>query len=888
MSRRPSVLSLLSPSQSSPNGHAMAISPPVRHSARTPSVSQLPLTEDLDPDDLFAQYTVSEVKFVQNRLRRVSSLILLHTEAEDTYRADADAKQEELRLMVGERYRDLLQASSSIISIDHSAKRVLGALENAKRAILAQEEPPLPKQPSRQGGSDPHLRTLQLLSAHMKLLLDASEHLWHLQERKQYFTAAWLFRLSLVVHRSLVQDDERDEDRWNTQGLDVMGLFPLIQRQWEFIHPHRKHIVDKAINSLQTYEASSDETCAALLPLVLLNSQPLGQSFEILLEQRSKVLKQVLAGKPTSSPENGRSLQKSRMAESTKTARQVKQETLTALDVVCRTVEVARKVFQDTDSQPSMMANVLEYIQSDSVDVPTENPLPPLLRLTTHGILMTLPSSTHFLLLPASLQSYKPSVPSSSKSVVSQSFYAEKLSEWFTRSTELLRTAVEQLFLDVRTVKDLWGIRSSVRKWIRSSPRLDEFETVHLYSILDDVSRARVFAIWKSTIAEAQNTFQHSLDLAVASFTESSHPTDTVEFLFQAPPLPVSTQNVTVSLDLSFQKYKTALRKRLLGRTSVLDEVLKTLETCARTIQHDLSQVLRGEGEDTRVMIADMKESYQPFAESLCLGVLDKLSTAAGVPGNTQSGIQSVLFVGRVADELASSPTFVSNIACRPKTAAEFRTKTQDLCNSIIDRWRVYIVSRVVDGHLLALRTSSNSRVHQTSASSAVLSAPSPHLIRSLMSFSSALQDLSLSRNVNHQYNVAQTACRHLILQLATAQWELDDSQALIDLALLRKLASFHRSWDDVHKMLDQKLSQIRDKTGDSRPDLDAKASDYLARTQILFASLLPQPTLPAGGDKFGSLLAIGVPAAEQQFHPAIEVAKPSPRFGLLLVGSAT
>lgn len=69
---------------------------------------------------------------------------------------------------------------------------------------------------------DTHLRTLQLLSAHMKLLLDAPEHLWRLIEKKKYFTAAWLFRLSLVVHRSLVQDDEKDEERWSSQGLNVL------------------------------------------------------------------------------------------------------------------------------------------------------------------------------------------------------------------------------------------------------------------------------------------------------------------------------------------------------------------------------------------------------------------------------------------------------------------------------------------------------------------------------------------------------------------------------------------------------------------------------------------------------------------------------------------
>lgn len=104
----------------------------------------------------------------------------------------------------------------------------------------------------------------------MKLLLDAPEHLWRLIEKKKYYTAAWLFRLSLVVHRSLVSDDGRD---WNTQGLDVLvssvckpflsshcyqEQFPLIQRQLDSINQFRQPIVHKAVQSLREYSASPE------------------------------------------------------------------------------------------------------------------------------------------------------------------------------------------------------------------------------------------------------------------------------------------------------------------------------------------------------------------------------------------------------------------------------------------------------------------------------------------------------------------------------------------------------------------------------------------------------------------------------------------------------
>ena len=59
----------------------------------------------MDPDELFTKYSVAEVRNVQMRLRCVysgqpsDSRIVKNMTV--VYRADADAKKEELRIMVG-------------------------------------------------------------------------------------------------------------------------------------------------------------------------------------------------------------------------------------------------------------------------------------------------------------------------------------------------------------------------------------------------------------------------------------------------------------------------------------------------------------------------------------------------------------------------------------------------------------------------------------------------------------------------------------------------------------------------------------------------------------------------------------------------------------------
>jgi len=108
---------------------------------------------------------------------------------------------------------------------------------------------------------DRHLHALQVLSAHMKILLDAPEHLWRLIERKEFFPAAWLFLLARVIHRALVRSEEHDE-AWKSQGIDVLADFPLIQRQWEIVSQFRSQIVHKA--TLWLRDANSAEVCFSI------------------------------------------------------------------------------------------------------------------------------------------------------------------------------------------------------------------------------------------------------------------------------------------------------------------------------------------------------------------------------------------------------------------------------------------------------------------------------------------------------------------------------------------------------------------------------------------------------------------------------------------------
>ncbi|KAF9459829.1 hypothetical protein BDZ94DRAFT_1198976 [Collybia nuda] len=848
----------------------------------------------VDSDELFTKHSISEVKFIQQRLR-----------------GDADAKQEELRLMVGERYRDLLQASTSIIAISRSSQRVKEALEETKVAILSQEEPILPRKPSVSGSNDGHLHILQLLSAHMKLLLDAPEHMWRLIERKKYYPAAWLLLLAGVVHRVLVRNDDDDGQgggAWRNQGIDVLEQFPLIQRQWDAVSQFRSQIIHKATISLREHSTAVEDTCAALLTLHLLDSRPLMETFSVFLGQRTRTLQTMVSWNyqsdvPNTSDKqiNGEPLELkvNVLSEFRRNpVNKIREATHTALGVISQTCTTARNIFHDHHPQAPLVRRVLEYIQSDSSTLLPMS-LPPELRLTTQTLLTTLPSSTHLLLLPQSLRSYKPYVDlNSPASSIQQSQFAQRLGEWFHRSSMTLYTAVETWFDKLESIKELWSVRSSTRVWLLSS-QLEQEEIAQLISGLDGLCQQRAIAIWRLKLGVALKIFEERLDSATSGLNMKSGgdlELSLAEFLFQAPPLPLLSHTSTRPTDVFFQKYKTSLRRQIVGRVSLLDELLSILERCATTIQQDLSRI-KSSGNEAQEIVKRLTDTYRPEADILCTGVVRSLETIYPKL-NSANQLPGLVLLGRVTAELTSSCPFISEIGCSPLTVTDFRAQTSALHDNIINRWQEHTVSQIVKDRCQRFRlrnpsTTSKIREHlkdekfsPTYSGSDPSSGPSAHLIQSLLSLARSIEQLGAFRDPSRHAKITQKSLRQFIVKYT--QDECPES--LDDLAFLWKLAELQGTdWLDTRQFLDDRI-ETKLQPGQDSDSLKRTASEFLSRTQILFTSFLPRPPSPQQTlssttvDKFASLLPFGVPIPEQQFQSVIDSAKPSSRFGLLLV----
>ncbi|KAI0275017.1 hypothetical protein BC834DRAFT_850689 [Gloeopeniophorella convolvens] len=785
--------------------------------------------------------------------------------------------------MVGERYRDLLQASSSIISISQSSQDVLAALEDVRTSIPA-EKPQSVRRTKVSEKDDAQLRVLQSLAAHMKLLLDTPEHIWRLLEKKRYLYAGWLFLLARVIHRTLVRDDAEDEDDWRSHGIDVAEQFPLVQRQWDTVAQFRAQITYKATLSLRDSNASLEDVCSVLLTLHLLESRPLIDTLTVFLAQRTRSLQATLSRNTKSAPNghapqapNGSALPKPKKV----VVRQVREELENVLEAIALTVSIARDVFRDQSPEaPSLMSRVLSFVQSDAPA--PEISLPPELQMSTQHLLSTLPSASHLLLLPNTIRSL----------IHVSTQLAERLNEWFGKAVAELRTVAEGWFSELRTLREVRTVRLWFDEWL-AGKRLEDNERSVLVEAVDGVAHSQALEILRTALANLQDTFRDELQDTLSQLRDGTGEAlldcTPAKFLFQPPPPPPSFDvGVGSPLVSAFRKYEAALQRQVTGRTPLLHKMISTLEHHAKALQED------SDGKLTE----KLRRAYAPLSGTCCKSILEAVSSnVTALSSGTDTDVRLLAFLCRLAEELLASP-FAADLRCGTVADTDFHESVSTLRDQSVDRWRGFVVINVLAEYQ---RSTQRSRSHSDLAPH-----PSWPLVQALSSLAESVYSVDAPPHISgpHQPSIAEATLRQFVASLVSAlgceesgKVPIGSETQLWDLKFLRRLLSlWHAEWDGLSE-LDKLIGRLQPSAdGSAHPSSDdTSLEQHILRNQILLAPLLPPapPRLPTSPSKSStkdarteSLLLFGVPAVEQTVQPIMDLVKPGPRFGSLLVGN--
>ncbi|KAG0149002.1 hypothetical protein CROQUDRAFT_654077 [Cronartium quercuum f. sp. fusiforme G11] len=659
---RPSVLSFtsLAPSDSRSNSLPTVFSkrrtdgttPYPRHlhraSFRSPAAQVLPRTpstithepsrllgarpEELDllsidhPDELFQAFTVREVRLLAHRSR-----------------LDAAKKQEDLRQMVGERYRDLLGAADSIVRMKTSS---MGLLEMLCGSIELCNKSELKRKAAEAGNSyssslASSSRITYTLATLVKLLLELSENIWRALERDDFLSAARLEALGRIISSELTSG--RWDETGSTEPGAVSETFPIVDRQAEALAQLGPQIALRARAFLRRWDVGRNETAAALASILLLDNTSLLETASLLLQARRTSLDILLGSK-----DPGPWMERVRKA----------------IKLVSGTVEQTLAIF---GAHPAYFVNLLRAIQQPASASLQQQFLcePDSSKIELEPIISMLPNAHQSMrYLPASVTSFAPFIPIALDGPVvgTENPMPDFLAQWAHASrTELMRTVRSHLSA-VHATAELVDFRAIVAS-TTSDEALESEITAELWARFDALYQTRLAETKVSTL-KAVAQLEPTLGDAVRR-----------EWVF-ADRLP------KVERTAAFERLLGSLKARTEGRWGTGEsEIVSRLEHLGEGLRADFENWCGSEG-------GGSEEKYvgfgRAFLDSLADGLEDLLESE-GVRGD----VAKEVMVGDVALQIASTErSFITNLGLGQAVLVErLRTRLSQIASRSLEGW---------------------------------------------------------------------------------------------------------------------------------------------------------------------------------------------------------
>lgn len=238
----------------------------------TPTTSKPPV----DADELFMKLSVPELNVYERRTRQ-----------------DIENKKQELRMMVGERYRDLIGAADCIVRMKETAFSVQDNIarmrsscdiHSLKRNVAAKTKK------AQSGSMDDMKKSLYTSAAQIKLLADVPEQIWRNMENHSYLTASRLYLISKAIYKNLNADAE---ERAN-QSVKVKEMFPVVGRQWDAVSHFKAQILQKSHQHLKNADLSDLDVIETMCAVMLLDDMTIKDMFALLLTQRREAIRESL------------------------------------------------------------------------------------------------------------------------------------------------------------------------------------------------------------------------------------------------------------------------------------------------------------------------------------------------------------------------------------------------------------------------------------------------------------------------------------------------------------------------------------------------------------------------------------------------------------------
>ena len=196
-------------------------------------------------------------------------------------------------MMVGERYRDLIEAADTIQNMKQTASKVIDSVEGMRGSCKhLQQQAAISRLTSagemvapKESPNQPYLA----VAASIKLLMVVPERIWGSVEAGRRAEAAQLFLLAQYVHTGL--------EGGAGGGLTpekISAWFPVVARQWATVRTLQASLLSRACRDLSTHTLDKKVALDSLLAILLLRGCSMKDLFQEYLSLRREAASEVL------------------------------------------------------------------------------------------------------------------------------------------------------------------------------------------------------------------------------------------------------------------------------------------------------------------------------------------------------------------------------------------------------------------------------------------------------------------------------------------------------------------------------------------------------------------------------------------------------------------
>uniref|UniRef100_A0A7N8XGJ9 Conserved oligomeric Golgi complex subunit 1 n=1 Tax=Mastacembelus armatus TaxID=205130 RepID=A0A7N8XGJ9_9TELE len=382
----------------------------------------LRVSEIKNPAALFERYNTEEIRRIERKVR-----------------GEIEQKKEELRQMVGERYRDLIDAADTIGEMRQCSESVVQSVQDMHRYCQGLKQ-------GKAIGSSCSLEVNDLsqrqwqekfytMASQIKLLIEIPERIWSAMEASQYLQATQLYLLCCHLH-SLLQLEVATAGHYSP----VLTRFPILVRQVATTGHFRSTILLDSRSVLRGRAVSDQAIAEALVSTMLLEDSSPRQALADFLLARKASIHQLL-----NQPQHGVG---------------IKAQVCSLVDLLVTTLFQAYAVFYlppegdpklgDGALSCGMLFSILENVTSAT---PAAKGRKVLQEGTSTG--------SCFKYLPPSVTEFQPALRTLAKPIQREQL-RDALQQWINTCKEDICRGVGSLLVYVKSLKGLAAIRDAV------------------------------------------------------------------------------------------------------------------------------------------------------------------------------------------------------------------------------------------------------------------------------------------------------------------------------------------------------------------------------------------------------------------------------------------